>query len=243
MPAAENITAILFDFDGTLRFNLPTAGEVFFEYVKSLNLQPFAEQDYLRAERWELAYFASSREIQVDYAKYKADKKGFWVNFTKRKLNALGLDENTSARFAPRAAAYMDQAYQPRAFVPDEVFIVLERLKSAGYTLGVVSNRDQPFREELDSLNLSPYFKFALAGGEVNSYKPEPLIFQRGLELAGASAAETLYIGDNYYADVLGALRSGLRATLYDPGNLFPEASEGCLVIQQYAQLDSILTS
>lgn len=241
MPNAENITAILFDLDGTLRFNLPTPGEVFLDYVKNLNLRPISDQDCQRTERWELQYFASSKEIQIDYAQYKADKKGFWINFTRRRLIALGVDEAQAAQVAPSAAEYMDQAYKPRVSVPADVFDLLSYLNEAGYTLGVVSNRDQPFKEELHLLNLAPYFKFALAGGEVNSYKPEPLIFQRGLEMAGATAAETLYIGDNYYADTLGALRAGLRAILYDPSGLFPEAAEGCPVIQNYSQLYSLL--
>ena len=46
-------------------------------------------------------------------------------------------------------------------------------------------------------------------------------------------------MGDNYFADVVGSLRAGLRPVLYDPNGLFPEA--GCAVIQSFDQLPGLL--
>lgn len=105
--------------------------------------------------------------------------------------------------------------------------------------LGVVSNRDTPFHDELDALNLKHYFHFTLAGGEVQSFKPEPRIFEHALKLAGTPAQETMYIGDNYFADVVGARRAGLWPVLYDPGNLFPDVE--CPVIRSFDELPSLL--
>jgi putative hydrolase of the HAD superfamily len=53
------------------------------------------------------------------------------------------------------------------------------------------------------------------------------------------SAHETIYIGDNYYADVVGARRAGLRPVLYDPQGVFPEAD--CAIIKSFDELNSIL--
>jgi FMN phosphatase YigB (HAD superfamily) len=46
------------------------------------------------------------------------------------------------------------------------------------------------------------------------------------------SPEQTLYIGDNYFADVVGARRAGLRPVLYDPKGLFHEP--GCPVIASF---------
>ena len=40
---------------------------------------------------------------------------------------------------------------------------------------------------------------------------------------------ETVYVGDNYYADVVGARRAGLQPVLYDPHLIFPDAD--CITI------------
>ena len=238
MNSTNKIKAILFDLDGTLRHHLPTGGEVFVEYLQSLNMNISAE-DKVRAEHWEHLYFASSPEIQADNETFKDDLKAFWVNFTKRRLVALGIHETEAIEFAPKVSDYMGEFYKPEVYVPEEAFTLLASLKESGYVLGVVSNRDEPFQEELKKLKLDSYFHFILAAGEVKSYKPEPLIFERALEIAGTSAPESIYIGDNYFADVIGSRRAGLIPVLYDPISIFPDAD--CAIIKSFAELPELL--
>jgi len=208
------------------------------EYIRGAGVQ-FSNEDRIRADQWEHFYFASSPEIQQDNQIFKEDIKAFWLNFTKRRLMALGLQSKQAVELAPKVSAYMDEFYKPEVYVPREALTTLPLLKDAGYMLGVVSNRDEPFHQELVNLNLDSYFQFSLAGGEVNSFKPDTIIFERALELAGTSALETMYIGDNYFADVVGSRRAGLRPVLYDPGTLFPEAD--CAVIKSFAELPELL--
>jgi putative hydrolase of the HAD superfamily len=88
-------------------------------------------------------------------------------------------------------------------------------------------------------LGLGAYIEFSLAGGEVGYFKPEPGIFQAALERMDAAAQETTYVGDNYFADVLGSRRAGLAPVLYDPRGVFPEA--GCPTITSFDQLHNIV--
>lgn len=234
----KQIRAILFDLDGTLRHHLPAGDEVFMEYVKNCGVN-FSDEDAIRARHWEHYYFAFSPEIQADGNTFKDDTKGFWINYAKRFMVALGVPEAQSAGLAPAASAHMDKNYRPEVYVPEEIPFVLTKLKEAGYVLGIVTNRDQPVHEELKLLNLDSYFNFSLAGGEVGSFKPEPRIFEHALERSGTAAAETMYIGDNYFADIVGSLRAGLAPVLYDPSRLFPNAD--CTVIQSFVQLPDLL--
>lgn len=73
----------------------------------------------------------------------------------------------------------------------------------------------------------------------MNAFKPDKLIFDHALKLAGTSASETMYIGDNYFADVVGSRRAGLIPVLYDPGSLFPDAD--CAAIKSFAELYELL--
>jgi FMN phosphatase YigB (HAD superfamily) len=233
----KNIKAVLFDFDGTLRYNIPAGDHVFVQYVLGLGLQ-ISREDQARAMRWEHYYFASSPEIQADLKEYK-DRDAFRVNFSHRRLVALGCHPERALTLAPESSMYMAENYKPQSHIPDEVFTLLGTLKEAGYVLGVVSNRDDPFDEEVRDLKLDSYFKFTLAGGEVKSFKPDTVIFERALEMAGTSASEAIYVGDNYYADVVGSRLAGLTPVLIDPSGLFPEAD--CAVIKSFAEFPDLL--
>jgi FMN phosphatase YigB (HAD superfamily) len=59
--------------------------------------------------------------------------------------------------------------------------------------------------------------------------------------MAGTRPDETIYVGDNYYADVVGARRAGLRPVLYDPGSLFPESE--CPAIKSFDELKAVIKS
>jgi putative hydrolase of the HAD superfamily len=87
---------------------------------------------------------------------------------------------------------------------------MIASLSAAGYVLGVVSNRQSSYAAELDDLGLSSHLRFSLAAGEVGAFKPDPEIFRRALALAGTAAHETIYLGDNYFADVVGSRPAGL---------------------------------
>jgi putative hydrolase of the HAD superfamily len=234
----KKIRAVLFDLDGTLFHHLPSSGEVFLGYVRNIGFQVSIE-DIIRAEHWVHYYFAHSPEIQEDSKIYVDDSKGFWVNFLRRRLVACGLPSAKAAELAPQVAAYMSETYKPETHVPEDARTLLKFLKESGYMLGMVSNRESSYRKEMQKLELDCYFQFFLAGGEVNSFKPDALIFERALELAGTSAQETMYIGDNYFADILGSLRAGLIPVLYDPISLFPDAD--CTVIKSFAELPELL--
>lgn len=238
-PIVKKIKAILFDLDGTLRHHIPSSGDVFMEYARSLGLR-ISEEDSIRAQHWEHFYFASSLEIQKDMKAYSENQNDFWIIFSKRFLVALGAHAAQAAEFAPKISAYVNEFHKPEVRVPQDVFVLLESLQSSGYILGVVSNREKPYTEELKKIKIGGYFNFSLAGGEINSYKPDRIIFERALELSGTSADETMYIGDNYFADILGAHRSGLTPVLYDPNNLFPDVE--CAVIKSFAELPALLT-
>ncbi|MEP0804379.1 MAG: HAD family hydrolase [Chloroflexota bacterium] len=236
----HRIKAIFFDLDGTLRHSVPEGAQVFDEYLISLGY-PINEEDRLRAMRWEYLYWANSPDLRDDLLAHSADTENFWIEYTRRRLVAVGLSPESAKELAPQVSAHMGEMYKPESIVPHDARRLLPALKEAGYLLAVVSNRDQPFHELLASHNLSEFFHFSLAGGEVDSYKPEPGIFQHALERANVAAQETVYVGDNYFADIVGARRAGLHPVLYDPNGIFPEAD--CATIKSFDELEGIIES
>jgi HAD superfamily hydrolase (TIGR01549 family) len=238
MLSPNGVTTILFDLDGTLRHNRPDGAEVFIDQAVALGLAVSLD-DRRRGIRWEHYYWASSPELRADFKKYEGHSSDFWLNYGRRQLIALGAEKERAKELGAMLAQFMDEQYKPESIVAEQAAGMLDELKKAGFKLGVVSNRDNPFFEELDQLKLIPYFDLLLAAGEVQSYKPEPGIFEAALERLGMRAGQAMYVGDNYFADVVGARNAGLRPVLYDPRGVYPDA--GCEVIQSFDQLLGLL--
>ncbi len=240
MLSPNGIKTILFDLDGTLRHNLPTGGEVFSGQMVSLGL-PVTKDDRLRSLRWEHEYWAGSSELVTDLETYEENSPDFWLNYSRRQLMSFGAAELRAQELAPVISKYMWDFYKPDSVPTPESQTVLADLKNAGFKLGVVSNRERPFVEELEKIGLSQFFEFSLAGGEIRMYKPEPGIFETALQRLGSHAHEAVYVGDNYFADVVGARRAGLRPVLFDPDGLYPEAE--CCMIRSFVELPAALKS
>ena len=231
------IRLVFFDLDGTLRQNLPSGGEFFADYAIELGLAATGE-DRLRAIRWEHFYWANSAELKADRAANPEDRL-FWNVYARRQLVALGASNQQAEDLAPRVTVYMSQAYKPKSVVPQDVLRLLPALKDDGYRLGVLSNRDKPFQQEIEELGIAHFFELALAGGEVNMWKPEPFLFVHACERLKVLPTEAMYVGDNYFADVIGARRAGLQPVLYDPRGVFPDPD--CASIRSFDELRGIL--
>jgi len=177
--------------------------------------------------------------LRDDLLAHSSDTENFWIEYSRRRLIALGASLEWALEFAPQVSAHMGEMYKPESVVPEDVRRTLPQLQRAGYIMAVVSNRDKPFQDTLDSHGLSEFFPYSLAGGEVESYKPEPGIFEHALKKMNVTAQETIYVGDNYYADVVGARRAGLQPVLYDPTGIFPDAD--CVTIRSFDELLSVI--
>lgn len=213
---------------------------MFTQYTLTLGLKASAE-DAIRALRWEHLYWANSADLRDDLLAHSGETDSFWIEYSRRRLVALGASPRWAADTAPRVSAHMSEMYKPESVIPEDALRVLAALRDAGYILAVISNRVNPYTDALEKLGIRDYFAFALAGGEVDSYKPETGIFEHGLKRAGVSAGQTVYVGDNYFADIVGARRAGLQPVLYDPICIFPDAD--CPVIRSFDDLIAAVKS
>ena len=100
--------------------------------------------------------------------------------------------------------------------VPDEVRAMLDRA-SGKYRMAVISNANGTVRAKLERVGLAGYFEAILDSHEEGIEKPDPRIFKRAMERLGAKPADSLYVGDFYHIDVVGARAAGMEAVLLDP--------------------------
>ena len=99
----------------------------------------------------------------------------------------------------------------------------LERIRSLGYRMVVVSNSDGTMQRTVSQLGFDHLFDGLIDSTAVGFEKPDPRIFEIALETIGARPDRTVHVGDLYAADVVGARAAGLHAVLLDPWNDWPE--------------------
>ncbi len=111
------------------------------------------------------------------------------------------------ARVAEQHYEHYQRLRQPVA----GALALLQRLKPA-YQLGIVTNnRTAEQEEKLRHLGMRGLVDALITSEGVGVLKPAPAIYEVALRRLGATAAETVMVGDNWPADVLGALAVGIR--------------------------------
>jgi putative hydrolase of the HAD superfamily len=106
--------------------------------------------------------------------------------------------------------------------VPGDVPGALSRFQAAGLRVVVVSNSNGRLRDLLRRLGLLEFFALVVDSFEEGLEKPDPRLFERALERAGARRESTLHVGDFFEIDVVGARAAGLQAALLDVAGLYP---------------------
>ena len=119
----------------------------------------------------------------------------------------------------------------------------LDRLRAAGLRLGVVSNSDGRVEEALTAAGIRDHFEVVLDSALVGVENPDPAIFRAALTALGVGADETLYVGDLYEVDVVGARAAGLDAILLVPDAAGPGPGPECRRVDSLIALaDDLLT-
>ena len=138
----------------------------------------------------------------------------------------------------------------PGVVVFPDVPRFLKLLQDRGICLGIVTNASQPMwlREaELTAFELLDYFPVhaaRISAADVGYLKPHESIFRAALEAVGATAEETVFIGDNPVADVAGAQAMGMKAVLR-VGHPAPHLISGLIVpdaaVNSFDELPAVL--
>lgn len=88
------------------------------------------------------------------------------------------------------------------------------------YQLHIITNGfEEAQRKKMNASEITSYFKTVTNAELAGVKKPNPIIFDFALHSAKAQPKESIMIGDNYEADILGALNVGYDAIFFNYRN------------------------
>ena len=116
-----------------------------------------------------------------------------------------------------------------------------ERLQQIGaqYRIGVISNADGKIEQVLAKCEIAHCFRTITDSGLVGFEKPRPEIFQHALASLNAEPQESLYVGDVYSVDYVGATAAGMQAILMDVSGAYRD--KGVSRVESLEQLQSLI--
>ena len=230
--------AIFFDLDGTLRIPTPSPTEAFIQFARTQEIY-IDDTSARRVKIWAHRYWGQDAFLMEEMTRLGEDI--FWVNYSRQLLETVQATENLQAR-AQQVRDWFGSEYLPTVQLAAGSIELLTELKNAGYILGVISNRSHPFNEVLEKLEIAEWFDMTLAAGEIGCWKPNVAIFDHARSyFEDLAAAECVYVGDNYFADGIGASKAGMTPVIFDPESLYGEMAFPC--IKDIRQVTAVLQS
>ena len=199
----NKIKHIFFDLDHTL-WDFDKNSSLTFQKIFKIHNVEVSLKDFLRAyEPINLKYWKLYREEKIS----KSDLRYNRLKDVFDEINVNVSDEiinNLSEDYINYLSSFNN--------VFEGTFEILEYLKPK-YQLHIITNGFREAQEKkMISSKLKPYFVTVTDSEAVGVKKPNPKIFDYALNTAKAKPDESIMIGDNFEADVLGALNVGMDA-------------------------------
>ena len=203
----QEFNAIVFDLDSTL-LNTHRYPFVASKWLLERSNVVSEEQSETFLKNLVTRYFRSIQEI-VDGAPFRTPFEivrtamGNSLRDINCEVNPSLLEEATQ-----RFKALHLELSEPYPGVLD----MLINLQTRGIKIGVLSNSFEGHAVMLlEKLKLRSYIHAVVDCGMVKAFKPMRSIFERVLNDLGVAPSTTLFVGDEYYADMVGAKKVNLK--------------------------------
>jgi putative hydrolase of the HAD superfamily len=185
-------------------------------------------------DQWKEVERRTKREFDSLLESHSAIDHGFWQIFYSHLLKDLQLsDDSLHADMVSRTRISANWCE-----IRPSTREALQRL-GKHYRLAVISNADGKIADVLAHCGIADCFESITDSGIVGKEKPHPAIFEAAVRRLGVSAAESIYIGDVYSVDYLGATRFGMQAILFDVVGAYRES--GLPRVESLEELESCL--
>ncbi|HUA15593.1 MAG TPA: HAD family hydrolase [Verrucomicrobiae bacterium] len=173
-------------------------------------LAPLSSDRHPTLAQWQALERRTKQEFDAGMLGGKVDR-GFWWTFHTYLLQQInGLDGGVRDRLVENTqnSANWDQ-------ILPGTREALERI-GRRYAIAVISNADGRIDAVLRRCGIADCFASITDSGIIGHEKPHPAIFEAALRTMNATPAESLYVGDVYSVDYVGATNAEMQAVLFD---------------------------
>jgi FMN phosphatase YigB (HAD superfamily) len=222
------IKAVFFDFFNTLAYFDPLREDTYADIAVKLGVKvtpamiagALVEADaYWRAENFKQPV----RQREQD------DKVAIYRDYGLRILSGTGATPDQALQMLATA---FGRGWVFKSFA-DSV-PALRLVKERKLVTGLISNVGLEIDSYCRELGFEPFLDYKVTSFEVGYDKPRPEIFQLALDKAGVKANESVFIGDVYEQDIVGARGVGMKPILISRNGA---AANDCIVISDLSQV------
>ena len=232
------ITAVFFDFYGTLAGFSPSRYKIQSAACTDFGIQ-VTEEGILKGYALADAYMAEQNAVLPLRERDTEGRNRFFAEYERLVLQGAGT-QVTNEKALEIWRKVRQLPYELARF--DDVIPALERLKTQGLTLGMISNMNRDGGRLAADLGIASFLDFTVTSVEVGVEKPHPPIFLAALAKAGAEPHEALHVGDQPTSDIEGARAVGINSVMLDRDGNHRNIKD-CPRIESLQELPKLLDS
>lgn len=201
----------------TCRFVFFDVGNTLLFPNRARMLAPLPAALHPTLEAWQALERRTKHEFDAEYMGGKVDHSFWWTFHTHllQGLNAMDDRLRDALVVNTQNSANWDQ-------ILPGTREALERIQEE-YKIAVISNADGKIDAVLGRCGIVDCFQSITDSGIVGHEKPHPAIFDAALRGMNANPADSLYVGDVYSVDYVGARKAGMQAVLFDVAGAYRE--------------------
>jgi putative hydrolase of the HAD superfamily len=218
---------VFFDIGNTLLF--PNRAKM---------LAPIPSDRHPTLAQWQALERRTKAEFDRDMQQGRVDHKFWWIfhSYLLEDLNE-GRADRADHRLVQELARNTQNSANWDQILPG-TRAALDRIRE-GFRIAIISNADGKIEKILSRCGIADCFESITDSGLVGFEKPRPEIFYAALKTLNARADESLYVGDVYSVDYIGATSAGMQAVLFDVAGAYRDRKEPR--VESMEQLESWL--
>lgn len=205
----KKYTHLFFDLDNTLwdfERNSRSAMRLTFEHFQFGNTK-------IDFDLFFKVYSKHNKNLWDSYRKKEVGKKEVIQRRFQNTFDDLGIKNAIPETIND---FYLNEMPKQR-FLIDGALDLLDYLKKRRYRLFIITNGfSEVQHNKLKSSGLYPYFDKIFISEEIKSPKPTREIFEHAIRSSNAKKIQSMMIGDDWGADVLGAINFGIDVVYFD---------------------------
>ncbi len=237
----QAIRTIFFDVGFTLLYAHPSDMEICRQVCAQAGLHFYPEtlkESSFEAENFFFTHMRANPHVWAS----NDSIRDFWILYYMKMLRPLIVEQDEDRlRQLARTVTHEYDAHTSWQMYPD-VLPTLQALQTSGkYTLGAISDWSHSLGPILQQLQLNAYLDCLLISSVTGHAKPSTILFETALTRANSVADYTIFIGDSYTLDVLGARAVGMTPILLDRQHQVKQEQVDCLLIHSLSDLLPLL--